>query len=122
MIIDLTELLYYNNFDEGGVNIQNNDLLTINEVCRRLRISRYTLENWYRFKREFPEDELAMLLPDYHKEKVNSLRFWKKEDIKRLREFKNLRKLGRNGQMSNTIQKYVKKRKEKENGNENDTK
>jgi len=91
-------------------------MLTLNQVCSRLKISRYTLENWYRFKREYPDDELALLLPDYYKERVNSQRFWNKADIKRLREFKNSRKLGRNGQMSKSIQKYVRKRKELENG------
>ena len=96
-------------------------MLTINQVCRRLRISRYTLENWYRFKRESPEDELALLLPDYYKERVNSQRFWNKEDVAKLKEFKHARKLGRNGQMSNTIQKYVRKRKEMKDGQEDDT-
>lgn len=119
MIIDFAKSLYYNNYDGGGVIIQTEDMLDINQVCKRIKVSVYTVENWYRFKREHPEDELALLLPDYYKEHINSRKFWKKEDIKKLKEFKSVRKLGRNGQMSETIQKYRKRRKEKE--YENDT-
>lgn len=83
--------------------------LNVYEVCQALNISVYTLNNWYRFKKEFPNDELAKLLPDYYKKHEKSQRYWNKNDIKKLLKFKQTRKLGSQGQMSKTIQKYKKK-------------
>lgn len=87
------------------------------QVCEKVNISIYTLNLWYRYKRRYPEDGLAQLLPDYYKEHVNSQRLWNQSDIKRLIKFKNSIKVGRsgNGNLSKVIQKYVK---EKKNGTE----
>ncbi len=87
------------------------DKMTAAEVCKELDISWVTLNNWYRYKRENSDDELAKILPDYEKEHEKSQRLWKKSDIEKLKEFKEKRNLGRNGQMSKTIQKYYKKEK-----------
>lgn len=88
--------------------------LTAQEVCKKVNISIFTLNNWYRFKKENPNDELALILPEFEKDYEKSQRTWNTEDIKLLKLFKSKRKLGRNGQMSKTIQKYYKKKKEGE--------
>lgn len=87
--------------------------LDTQEVLSILGISWNTLSNWYRFKNEYPDDPLAKLLPEFRKDKNSKgqKRYWKETDIKKLKEFKEKRSLGRNGQMSKTIQKYYKKEK-----------
>lgn len=89
-------------------------LLTANQVCNEVGISIFTLNNWYRYKRENPNDDLARILPDYTKEFTTSPRQWRRADIKKLLKFKQTRNLGSKGQMAKTIQKYYKKEKQNE--------
>lgn len=84
-------------------------LLTADEVCKELNISIFTLNNWYRYKRENPEDDLAQILPEYTKRTATSPRQWRRGDLKKLTKFKETRKLGSKGQMSKSLQKYYKK-------------
>lgn len=86
-------------------------MLRVEEVASKVGVSLYTIENWYKFKKIEPEDELAKLLPEYVQESPTSPRFWKESDIKSIKEFKKKRILGRYGKMAKVTQKYTKKEK-----------
>lgn len=87
------------------------NLLRIEEVAGRIGCSVYTINNWYRFKKIEPDNELSRLLPEYMQENSTSPRYWKKSDLKKLMKFKKTRKLGKYGEMAKVTQKYVKKEK-----------
>lgn len=88
-------------------------LLKAEEVSLLVGISIPTLNNWYRFKRENPDDENAKVLPDYEKESEKATRYWKQDDIWRLIDFKNRVVIGRKGIMGSVTQRYVKPKEEK---------
>jgi len=89
-------------------------LLRIEEVAGDVGCSVYTLNLWYKFKKEEPDSYLAKLLPDYIQSNATSPRYWKKKDIKKLLKFKETRRLGRYGEMGKVTQKYYKKGKNNE--------
>lgn len=92
--------------------------LRIEEVAIRIGVSVNTVNSWYRFKKQNPDDEYAKMLPDYTQEGGDrSVRYWTEQDIDKLLEFKNKRPTGRNGVMGIVTQKYVKK--ENRHGKEN---
>ena len=86
-------------------------MLRIEEVAMATGVSVKTLNNWYWFKREHPEDKLANLLPAYEQEGERQTRRWKQSDIWKLLEFKSKIPKGRNGIMGDITQKYYRKRK-----------
>lgn len=87
-------------------------LLTASEVCYLVGISIYTLNNWYTFKRENPDDEYAKMLPEiYHKSEGNrTKRYWNAEDVGKLIEYRTKIPWGKNGVMGSVTQRYVKKK------------
>ena len=85
--------------------------LRIEEVALFLGVSVETINIWYRFKKHYPEDPYAKMLPDFVQDGgPKSCRYWKQEDIDKLMEFKKARPIGRNGAMGTITQKYVKKK------------
>ena len=88
--------------------------LTAQQVVVLLGISENTLNFWYRFKRQNPDNEIAQLLPEYKKDGLKGRRYWNKEDLWKLIEFQKSVPKGRNGIMGKVTQKYCKK--EKTNG------
>lgn len=82
--------------------------LRIEEVALFLGVSVETINIWYRFKNQHPDNEYAQLLPEFVK--VNGTRYWTQEDISKLMDFKEKRPMGRNGAMGAITQKYVKKK------------
>ena len=88
------------------------DKLRIEEVALFLGVSVETINIWYRFKRQHPDNEYAQMLPDYTQDTGRSARYWNSSDIDKLLAFKNARPAGRNGAMGAVTQKYVKKVKE----------
>lgn len=76
-------------------------LLTTNEVCTLTGISIYTLNRWYKFKEQNPDNEYSKLLPEVHHKNVahRSPRFWKQSDVWKLIEFKSLLPKGCKGIM-----------------------
>lgn len=66
------------------------DLLTPSEVCVLTGISIYTLNRWYKFKAENPDNEYAKMLPEVHYTQIGNRRprYWKHNDIYKLIEFK----------------------------------
>ena len=85
------------------------DYLTAAQVVVMLGISENTLNFWYRFKRENPDNEIAQLLPDYIKDSEKSKRYWKRSDLNKLIRFQQAIPKGRNGIMGTVTQKYCKK-------------
>ena len=92
------------------------DFLTSTQVAVLLDISEATLNFWYRFKRTYPDNEYAKILPDYIQATERQKRLWNRQDIWKLIEFKNAIPKGRNGIMGTVTQRYIKIKKEKNNG------
>lgn len=87
-------------------------LLKIEEVAILIGSSSKSINNWYWFKRENPDDEYAKILPDYIQEGARQTRYWRESDIWKLIEFKQSIPMGRNGIMGSITQKYYKKKEE----------
>lgn len=82
-------------------------LLKVQEVAYRLGVSNQTVGLWYKFKRENPENEYSMLLPDFTRQGVT--RYWNESDVEALKYFKSVIPQGRNGVLGSVTQRYVKK-------------
>ncbi len=91
-------------------------LLRIEEVAIIIGSSSKSINNWYWFRRENPDNEYAKMLPDFIQEGARQTRYWRESDIWKLIEFKNAIPQGRNGIMGSVTQKYY--HKEEENKNE----
>lgn len=96
--------------------------LKIEEIAMTIGSSVQTINNWYRWKKQFPDNEYADLLPDYFQDGPKQTRYWKAEDIWKLIEFKKAIPHGRNGVLGPVTQpkrhKEMLERKEKESGNQ----
>lgn len=92
----------------------NNNLLKIEEVAVVLGVSVKTLNNWYAYKKQCPEEKLSKILPDFIQCGVRQTRFWKKEDLWKIIEFQKRIPKGRNGVLGCVTQKYYKKEKDYE--------
>ena len=53
------------------------EYLSIEKVAVTCGVSVQTINNWYKFKRENPDDKRAKLLPDYIVVGGHGQRFWK---------------------------------------------
>ena len=84
-------------------------LLRIEEVAVLCGVSVQTINNWYRFKRENPDNEYAKLIPDYITVGGREQRFWDKADVNSLIVFKDRMPKGCKGVMGSVTQKYVKR-------------
>lgn len=86
--------------------------LSATEVCVLVDCSIYSLNNWYIFKKENPDNEYAKMLPDFTNLTTGSRRkrYWKQSDIGKLIEFKATIPHGRNGVLGSVTQRYVKKK------------
>lgn len=75
--------------------------LKIEEVAMRVGVSTQTLNRWYKFKRNNPDDELSKLLPPYKKVKhpTGFMRVWEMDDVWKLIEFQSKIVPGRCGRM-----------------------
>ena len=89
-------------------------LLRVEEVALILNCSVNTINAWYRFRSQEPDNEYAKMLPDYIKAGgQTTVRLWKQSDIPKLLEFQHKRPIGRNGVMGKVTQKYVNKKEDK---------
>lgn len=90
--------------------MKNVEKLRIEEVAIFIGTSVNTINSWYRFKKQCPNDEYAKLLPDFKREGgERGIRYWDQKGVEQLIQFKNKRPEGRNGVMGAITQKYVKK-------------
>lgn len=64
--------------------------IRIEEVALVLGVNSFSIDRWYKFKRENPKNEYAQILPEFVY-KVNSknrpVRYWKISDIPALKQF-----------------------------------
>ena len=91
------------------------DKLKITEVAVLIDKSPQTINMWYQWKRDNPDNEYAKILPEYQQYGPRKTRYWDRGDIWKLIEFAQKLPKGRNGFMGDVTQKYVKK------GGHNDT-
>lgn len=89
-------------------------LLRVEEVAISVGVSVKTINNWYWFKREHPNNKLAKILPEYIQESERQTRRWRQSDIWKLVEFKSKIPKGRNGIMGDVTQKYYRKSKKEQ--------
>lgn len=92
-----------------------NRKLRVEEVAVMIGSSVKSINNWYMFKKQNPDNELAKLLPEFKQEGTRMTRYWNESDIWKLIEFKQSIPHGRNGIMGSVTQKYY--RKDNKNGN-----
>ena len=88
---------------------KNNNLLNVQEVAFLIGSSIQTISMWYRWRDLNPDHERAKMLPDYTRIGNKNTRYWNREDIWRLVEFKQTIPQGKRGVMGEVTQKYVKK-------------
>ena len=84
-------------------------LLKLEEVAVLIGSSGKSINNWYWFKRENPDNEYAKMLPDYIQESSRQTRYWRESDIWKLIRFKQTIPLGRSGIMGSITQRYYHK-------------
>ena len=84
--------------------------IKIEELAMRIDSSTQTINNWYKWKRMFPNNELAALLPEYTQEGARQTRYWNTEDIWKFIEFKQHIIRGRNGVMGEVTQRRLNKK------------
>ena len=89
--------------------VQEERLLKLEEVAVVVGSSFKSINNWYWFKRENPDNEYAKMLPDYLQAGPRKPRYWKESDIWKLIAFKQSIPQGRNGVMGSVTQKYYHK-------------
>jgi len=94
---------------KGDFSMAETKYLRVEEVALLIGSSTQSINNWYRFKKWNPTNELCKLLPDFKQEKPRQTRYWSSDDIWKLIEFKNALPHGRNGIMGSVTQKYCKK-------------
>ncbi len=97
--------------------------LKIEQVATMLGVSAQTLNRWYKFKKQNPNDEISVLLPDYTKVKTTRgwVRIWQPETLWALTQVKSTIRSGRTGQMGKYHGKGTKNGKSKNSGATNTT-
>ena len=83
--------------------------LRIEEVAMLIGSSVQSINNWYRFKKENPDNEMSKLLPEFKQAGDRQTRYWSSEDVWKLLEFKKSIPHGRNGVMGSVTQRYCRK-------------
>lgn len=91
-------------------------MIKIGEVAFVLDVNQFTVERWYKFKKENPDNEYAKLLPEptrVKNAKNRWVRMWKESDLALLEQFKNAIVPGTKGFMkSQFIYQYQKEKKD----------
>lgn len=83
-------------------------MLKIEEVALMLGVSTQTINIWYRWARENPDNELAKLVPQYVQTGSRQTRYWTQSDVWKLVEFSKSIPRGRNGIMGDITQRRKK--------------
>lgn len=88
-------------------------LLRLEELAVLIKVSGQTINNWYSFKKQFPENKYAKMLPEFVQQGNRRTRYWKESDVGKILMFAHSIPIGRNGVMGAVTQKYIKKKGEK---------
>lgn len=83
--------------------------IKIEELAMRIDSSVQTINNWYKWKRLNPDNEISSLLPEYTQKGNRQTRYWNTEDIWKFIKFKQHIVRGRNGIMGEVTQRKNKK-------------
>lgn len=86
------------------------DLLSVEEVAVSLGVSVQSINIWYRWKRQNPDNDRAKMLPEFIQLGPRQARYWEKSSLRQIEEFKNSIVMGRNGAMGSITQKYAKRK------------
>jgi hypothetical protein len=86
---------------KGGLTMK----LKIRELSIKTGLSTHTINKWYAWKRQNPDNPLAKEIPDFEKPKYTSARLWDEEDVDKIIAFKSRVVMGRNGFMAITGKK-----------------
>ena len=84
-------------------------MLKIEEVALMLNVSVQTINIWYRWARENPDNEIAQSIPKYIQNGSRQTRYWTQSDVWKLIEFSKLIPKGRNGIMGDVTPRRIKK-------------
>lgn len=85
-------------------------LLRLEELAVLIKVSGQTINSWYRFKKQFPDNEYAQMLPEFIQDGNRQTRYWKESDVGKILMFARSIPMGRNGVMGAITQKYTKKK------------
>lgn len=85
--------------------------IKVEELAVLLDVSIQTINNWYRWKKLYPDNERAELLPDYIQDGPRKTRYWDRNDVYKLSEFAQTITRGRNGVMGVVTQRRLHKSK-----------
>lgn len=88
--------------------------LRVEEVALLVGCSVKTINNWYWFKASHPDNEYAKMLPDFIRKGAKGTRYWDKDDMWQIIEFRQKLPKGRNGILGDVTQKYYRKAKDNE--------
>lgn len=94
------------------LKLEYKEYVRIEELAMLAGVSVKAINYWYWFKKKFPDNEYAQMLPDYIQQGGRQTRYWKREDVWKIITFKQAIPRGRNGIMGEITHKlYVKKEK-----------
>ena len=85
-------------------------MLRAEEVALLVGCSVPTINNWYRFKLEYPDHPMSKILPEFVQSGPRQKRYWDEKDIYKLIEFRAKLPHGRNGILGDVTQRYYKKK------------
>lgn len=84
-------------------------LLKASEIAYLVGISVETLDIYYRFKKENPDNEYAKMLPTItYLDDNKRLRLWTEDDVYKIAQFKDTIPKGRNGILGSVTRRYTK--------------
>lgn len=89
-------------------------LLRLEEVAVLIGVSGKTINNWYMFKKQCPDNKYAQMLPEFSQSGNRQTRYWKESDVAKLLKFARSIPTGRGGVMGIITQKYVRNAKKNE--------
>ena len=98
-------------------NTMSDRPIKLEELAVMVGVSVKTINNWYAWKKENPDHELAKLLPDYTQHGERQTRYWKQSDVWSVAKFKASLPQGRGGILGSVTQKYYHKGKQKKEKN-----
>lgn len=86
------------------------EFIKIEELAMLAGVSVKTINYWYWFKKKFPDNEYAKLLPEYIQQGGRQTRYWKREEVWKVITFKQAIPRGRNGAMGAITHKLYQKK------------
>lgn len=88
-------------------------LINAQELAYRIGRSVQTLNAYYKFKDENPDNEYSLMLPEFIRQGNHRTRYWKESDIGKIIRFIDSLPKGRDGVLGPVTQRYSGKKSEK---------